>query len=221
MPETGALPLGAFVVAGLLLNLTPGPDLAYTASMAARGGHRTGWVAALGISTGCLAHVALGAIGLTALLAASATAFALLKLAGAAWLVWLGWRMLRSPAGAAPTAPRAGVARRPLSAVFREGVLVNLLNPKVALFFLAFVPQFIDPARGNPTLAFLLLGVLIVVNGTLITGALGTLAAVAARRLRERADRGGRSLRALQRLLPRLVGAALVGMGVRLALEPR
>jgi len=222
MIDPGALPLGAFILAGLLLNLTPGPDLIYTTASAARDGRRAGWVAALGISTGCLAHVALGAIGVSALLAASATAFGLLKLAGAAWLVWLGWRMLRAPTPSPTRAVRLGAAPadapRPLRAVFLDGVLVNLLNPKVALFFLAFVPQFIDPRAPNPTLAFVLLGALFVVNGTLVTGTLGTLAASAARRLHERP---GRILDAARRWLPRAVGAALVGLGLRLALEPR
>jgi len=213
--------LGTFLVAGLLLNLTPGPDLLYTATCAARDGHRAGWVAALGISSGCLVHLALGALGVSALLAASATAFGLLELAGAAWLVWLGWRMLRMPAPPPHLLQAAASGGpRPLPIVFRDGALVNLLNPKIALFFLAFVPQFIAPDAASPVLAFTVLGALFVVNGTLVTGALGTLAASAGRRLRDTAGRPARAVHAARRWLPRLVGAAFVGMGLRVALEP-
>ena len=222
MTELGVQHLGAFVAAGLLLNATPGPDLLYTADAAARGGRTAGWVAALGISAGCLVHVALGALGVTALLAASPHAFGALKLAGAAWLAWLGWRMLRAPSPAAGTAPAGtGAPRdagtRPLAAVFRDAVLINLLNPKVALFIVAFVPQFIAPDAPSPGLAFIALGLLFVANGTLVTGALGTLAAAAARRVRAA---GGPAARAA-RWLPRVVGAALIALGARIALDGR
>ena len=238
MSDPGILHFGAFVIAGLLLNLTPGPDLLYTSAQAGAHGARAGWVAALGIGTGGLVHVLLGALGVTALLAASATAFATLKLAGAAWLVWIGLRMAlsrdvsgspkRSPPAQAghpdaaapgdrlPPAAPARAAQRSLRAVYRDAVGVAVLNPKVALFFLAFVPQFIDPRATDPALAFALLGAVFVVNGTLVTGAVGTLAAVAARRLRA-GDRPlvGRAAASLSRVL----GAGFVALGLRLALE--
>lgn len=218
---------GAFVLAGLLLNVTPGPDLLYTAASAARGGARAGWSAALGIGAGGLVHVALGAIGVSALLAASPAAFVALKLAGAAWLVWLGIGLLRMPpASAAPPDRAAAGPPRPLRAVLREGLLVSALNPKVALFFVAFVPQFIAPDAARPALAFGLLGAVFLINGTLVTGLAGTLAAAAAARLAARRAAGPargttRVLVGLAALLPRAVGAAFVALGLRLAFATR
>jgi threonine/homoserine/homoserine lactone efflux protein len=241
MSDPGILHFGAFVIAGLLLNLTPGPDLLYTSAQAGAHGARAGWVAALGIGTGGLVHVLLGALGVTALLAASATAFATLKLAGAAWLVWIGLRMALSrdvagsptqpsPAPAGPAGPAdaaapgdrlqqdapARAAHRSLRAVYRDAVGVAVLNPKVALFFLAFVPQFIDPRATDPALAVALLGAVFVVNGTLVTGVVGTLTAAAARRLRAGdLPLAGRA----SAWLPRVLGAGFVALGLRLALE--
>ena len=228
MDALGIVHVGAFVVAGLLLNLTPGPDLLYASTQAGAHGTRAGWIAALGIGAGGLVHVALGALGVSALIAASASAFAVLKLAGAAWLAWIGARMLFAPR-ALPTGSPGGASGssartvRPAAAILREAVLVAVLNPKVALFFLAFVPQFIDPAAPRPALAFVLLGALFVVNGTLVTGAVGTMSAAAAASLRAGpADRGWRRVAApLAALLPRAVGAALLGLGLRLAAAER
>ncbi|MFM1991114.1 MAG: hypothetical protein RJA99_4071 [Pseudomonadota bacterium] len=225
MDGLGIQHFGAFVAAGLLLNLTPGPDLVYTATQAASGGRRAGWIAALGIGAGGLVHVALGAVGVTALIAASAAAFAALKLAGAAWLAWLGLRMIvaRTPAPATPDASAvAPAAARRGSAIFADAVLVSVLNPKVALFFLAFVPQFIEPRAAHPALAFALLGAVFVGNGTVVTGAVGTLAASAARAIGRGAT--GDRRHALARAttwLRRGIGAAFVGLGVRLALAER
>jgi threonine/homoserine/homoserine lactone efflux protein len=230
MESLGILHLGAFVLAGLLLNLTPGPDLVYTSTQAGQQGTRAGWVAALGIGAGGLVHVTLGALGVSALLATSAAAFTALKLLGATWLVWLGVRMLvaldarPSDAAAGDAASvRPAAAPRPSAAIFREAILVSVLNPKVALFFLAFVPQFIDPSSPRPALAFIALGALFVANGTLVTGAVGTLAAAAAASFRSHpADRGwGRCAAIATRWLPRAIGAAFVGLGLRLALAER
>lgn len=225
MEELGIRHFGAFVVAGVLLNLTPGPDLLYAIARAGAQGPRAGWAAALGTSAGCLVHVALGALGVAALLAASASAFALLKLAGAAWLAWLGLRMLFAPAPDAATPATDGVAarQRGLADVFREAALINVLNPKVALFFLAFVPQFVAPQASRPGVAFAMLGAVFVFNGTLLTGAVGMAAAAAAARLRARAGSPSWS-RAVGRAgawLPRAIGALFVALGLKLALEPR
>jgi threonine/homoserine/homoserine lactone efflux protein len=230
MESLGILHIGGFVLAGLLLNLTPGPDLVYTSTQAGLQGTRAGWVAALGIGAGGLVHVTLGALGVSALLATSAAAFTVLKLVGAAWLVWLGVRMLvardtpqlgDSANAAAPVRPAA--VQRPYAAVFRDAVLVSVLNPKVALFFLAFVPQFIDPSSARPAFAFIALGAIFVANGTLVTGAVGTLAAAATASFRSRpTDRGwGRGAAIATRWLPRAIGAAFVGLGLRLALAER
>lgn len=160
---------GLFVIAGLLLNITPGPDLMYIVGRSAAQGVKAGAAAALGIGAGCFVHIAAAALGLSAILAASATAFAIVKTIGAAYLVYVGVSLLWSlRAGLAPpTQARREVAPAPLRAVFMQGFLTNVLNPKVALFFLAFVPQFIDVHSPSKTLAFLVLGLVFNTNGTI------------------------------------------------------
>ena len=150
MPDAQHLLL--FIAAGLLLNLTPGPDVLYIVSQALRAGARAGVVAGLGVTAGCFVHVFAAAVGVGALLAASATAFTVLKWAGAAYLVWVGVKLLFArgqpvrwgpPAGSPPACGSAGSAPdEPASlwGAFRGGFLTNVLNPKVAIFFLAFVP---------------------------------------------------------------------------------
>ena len=205
-----------FIAAGLLLNLTPGPDVLYVVSHALRSGARAGMVAALGITAGCFVHIFAAAVGVSALMAASATAFALLKWAGAAYLVYVGLRLLRAgPAAlvrldAAPAdvaQPQVASAYRP---IFLRGFWTNALNPKVALFFLAFVPQFITPQMDNKPLAFLLLGLLFTFNGLWVNVAWAAAADFLARR-------SGLVQRSL-RWLDRAAGALFVGFGVRLAL---
>lgn len=200
---------GLFVAAGLLLNVTPGPDTAYIVGRGVQFGWRGGASAALGVGAGCLVHVAAAAAGLSALLMASTLAFGVLKLAGAAYLIWLGVRMLLSrPADFAASAGAAPALSLP--AVFRQGMLTNVLNPKVALFFLAFLPQFVAADSPHKALAFLLLGLVFVVNGTLYCLALAAFAARAAKRLR----RSGTVLQWINRGL----GALFVALGVRVAL---
>lgn len=219
MPDTAQLLL--FITAGLVLNLTPGPDVMYIVAHAVRGGARAGVAAALGIAAGCLVHVAAAALGVSALLATSATAFALLKWAGAFYLVWVGVQMLRAAlrpdatdniaAGAIPASAGAELhAQVPRAAVWRRGFLTNVLNPKVALFFLAFVPQFIAPGTAQPGLVFLLLGLLFTVNGLLVCVGWALAAAWAARR-------AGALQRAL-RWLDGVAGGLFIVFGVRLAL---
>ncbi len=205
-----------FIAAGLLLNLTPGPDVLYVVSHALRSGARAGMVAALGITAGCFVHIFAAAVGVSALMATSATAFALLKWAGAAYLVYVGLRLLRPGAvtdvslGAAPVdaaQPQDGSAFR---AIFLRGFWTNALNPKVALFFLAFVPQFITPQMDNKPLAFLLLGLLFNFNGLWVNCCWAAAAAFLARR-------SGLVQRSL-RWLDRAAGALFVGFGIKLAL---
>jgi threonine/homoserine/homoserine lactone efflux protein len=154
----------AFTVASLVLILIPGPNLVYIVTRSASQGWRAGAISALGVETGTLAHLGLAALGVSSLLAASPVAFAMVRYAGAAYLVWLAFRALRS---ASELALDGAVARQPCYRVYADGVLVNVLNPKVALFFLAFLPQFLRPeAPVPPQLAvygtvFLLLGLLL------------------------------------------------------------
>jgi threonine/homoserine/homoserine lactone efflux protein len=219
MPD--ASHLLAFVAAGLLLNLTPGPDVFFIVTQALRGGVRAGLVAALGITAGCCVHIAAAAVGVSALVAASATAFSVLKWAGAAYLVYVGASMLLTrakPGGARlAAAGRAGTkdADDSLARVFRRGFWTNALNPKVALFFLAFVPQFIAPEAVHPSLAFLMLGLLFNFNALWVNSGWALAAAWMARRA-GLVERGMRRLECA-------AGAVFIGFGVRLALtgDPR
>ncbi|MEK8032022.1 LysE family translocator [Ideonella sp. DXS29W] len=173
MIELGIHDLALFTVAVLVLNATPGVDMLYTVSRTLTGGWRAGVAAALGVCAGCVVHTLAAAFGLAALMAVSAWAFSLVKWAGAAYLVWLGLGMLREAARrvASPTQPLTQQptppAPAPLAAVFRQGLLTNVLNPKVALFFLAFLPQFIAPDAEHKTWAFLALGAWSIVQGML------------------------------------------------------
>ena len=214
MPDAQHLVL--FVFAGLLLNLSPGPDVLYIVSNALRAGARAGVVAGLGITAGCFVHVFAAAIGVSALLAASATAFTVLKWAGAAYLLWVGVRLLRSrPTGegwGSRSSPPAYEERQPhpgLLAVFRGGFLTNVLNPKVAIFFLAFVPQFIAPGTEHKALAFVLLGTLFNINSIAVNSAWALAAAWVAR-----TQAVQRSLR----WLDRAAGLLFMGFGLKLAL---
>lgn len=208
MPDLSQLLV--FIAAGWLLNLTPGPDVLYIVSQSLRSGVRAGVAAALGIVSGCFVHVAAAAFGVGALLATSAAAFTVLKWVGGAYLVWMGVRLLRAPAAAPLSLPgAAGVAPVGLRRVYARGFLTNALNPKVALFFLAFVPQFIAPDTPDKAMAFLLLGLLFNLNSLPINLGYALLAAWAAGRLTlvQRALRG----------LDRAAGVLFVGFGVRLA----
>jgi threonine/homoserine/homoserine lactone efflux protein len=204
------LPL--FMTAALLVNLTPGPDMLFVIGNSAANGRRAGVMASLGIGAGCVLHTVLAAVGLSALLAASALAFEVVKWVGAAYLVWVGIGMMRSkPRGASADAPVA-LPRR----VFWQGALTNALNPKVALFFLAFLPQFISPVESGQVTAFLVLGTLFNVGGTVINVLMALMAGV----VRERMSRSASAGR-VGAWLKRAVGAVFVGLGVKLALSSR
>jgi threonine/homoserine/homoserine lactone efflux protein len=202
--------LWLFVLSGLLLNITPGPDTAYILGRSIQLGWRGGAAAALGIGCGCLVHVFGAAIGLSALLMASSAAFAVVKLIGAAYLLYTGVRMLlsRPPEMAADSTLASSVTS--LRQVFWQGALTNALNPKVALFFLAFLPQFVDADAPHKALAFLLLGLIFVFNGTLWCLGVAAFAARAASRIRA----SGRALLWINRVL----GGLFVYLGVRVAM---
>lgn len=208
-----------FVAAGLLLNLTPGADMALVVRSAAAQGARAGAAAALGVGAGCWVHIGAAALGLSALLAGSPTAFGLLRWVGAAYLVWLGLGLLRTPAsintgaGATPGTATAAAATS-WWRLFAQGFLTNALNPKVALFFLAFVPPFISADAPHKALAFIALGTVFVVNSTVVN----LLIALAAAALRRRLGHGP-GLRRLGLWLNRGVGAAFIALGLRLALD--
>jgi len=148
-----------FALSLLVFALTPGPDLMFTLTRSLQHGARAGVAAAFGVGAGCLVHSAAAAFGLAALIAASAEAFTVLRWVGAAYLLWLAVGMFRaSPAAAGESAPVPRLPAADVWRIFRQGFLTNALNPKVAMFFLAFLPQFIDVDAANKTLAFLFLG---------------------------------------------------------------
>ena len=202
--------LVAFVGAGLLLNLTPGPDVLYIVGRSLSQGRLAGVVSAVGISAGCLFHVAAAALGLSALLLAVPIAYDALRYAGAAYLMWMGIRALRLRAGAV-TVP--SLACTPLGAIFRQGMVTNVLNPKVALFFLAFLPQFTDASRGPLAPQFLLLGLIFIANGLVVCLGYALAASWLGSWLTARYD--------LHTWLNRAMGALFVGLGVRLAFGER
>ena len=207
------LPL--FLMAALLVNLTPGPDMLFVAGSSAAQGQRAGVLAALGVGAGCLVHVTLAAVGLSALLAASTTAFAIVKWVGAAYLVWVGVAMLRAR-GSAEAGPAAALPRG-WSRVFWQGAWTNALNPKVALFFLAFLPQFISPGVAGQALSFVLLGLVFTLGGTAINVMVALLTSRVRRSLAARGGAGGR----LGPWLQRAAGALFIGLGLKLALGSR
>ncbi|MDN3919001.1 LysE family translocator [Roseateles violae] len=209
--------LSLFIISGLLLNIAPGPDSLLIMTRSATQGWRAGSAAALGIGAGTCVHVLAAALGLSALLAASSWAFSVVKWLGAAYLVWIGLAMLISRrseaanegAGDAPPAPPP----LPYRKIFSQGFWTNVLNPKVALFFLAFVPQFIAPEAPHKALAFIVLGAIFNFNGMLWCHLLAVSTALASRRLRPGA--------LLARWLNRGIGALFLSFGLRLALSER
>jgi RhtB (resistance to homoserine/threonine) family protein len=205
--------LWLFLLAGALLNITPGPDMALVIARSTRDGTRAGTLAALGIGAGAFVHIAAAAVGLSALILTSALAFSILKWLGALYLIYLGIQMLRSSredAGHAPALPHPHSTA--FGNAFLQGVLTNMLNPKVAMFFLAFLPQFVDPSTPSKTTAFITLGLLFNAMGTAWNIAVAWLAgrlivSTATRRLKQ--------------WLERVIGVLFIGMGVKLALSDR
>ena len=209
MVETlGIHQLWLFVLSGLLLNVTPGPDTAYIIGRSVQMGWRGGAAAAIGICCGCLVHVFGAAVGLSALLMASSAAFAVLKWVGAAYLLVTGVQMLLSRPH--PVADGAAPAETSLSRVFWQGALTNILNPKVALFFLAFLPQFVATDSAHKPLAFLTLGLIFIFTGTLWCLGIAAFAARAATRIRQSAG--------AMAWVNRLLGGLFVYLGIRVAM---
>jgi len=204
--------LALFIVSGLLLNITPGQDVAYIVSRGARG-WRDGAYAALGIGTGCFVHVFSAALGLSAILATSAAAFTIVKFAGAAYLVWIGitmWRTNGNGHNKNADIPQPRLSRRK---IFSQGFLTNALNPKVALFFLAFLPQFVSADAPSKPMAFLVLGVIFTFNGTLVNMCWAWSAA----RVTRLFNGGGK----YAAWLKRAAGTLFLGLGIRLAMADR
>jgi threonine/homoserine/homoserine lactone efflux protein len=203
MPDASTFAL--FVVAALVLLVIPGPSVLYIVARSIEGGRTAGLVSVLGVQTGALVHIAFAAVGLSAILASSAVAFSVVKWLGAAYLVWLG---LRSIFGRDEEGGEAIVEPASLSRVFSQGVIVNTLNPKTALFFLAFLPQFVDPARGAAWTQILLLGATFVILALCSDGLYALLSGTAGGWLRRRMK--GASFRRGQRYVS---GGILIALG--------
>ena len=201
--------LWLFILSGLLLNITPGPDTAYIIGRSIQFGWRGGAAAATGICIGCLVHVFGAAIGLSALLMASSAAFTVLKWVGAAYLLFTGVQMLLSRARPLAEAAAAG-SETSLARVFWQGALTNVLNPKVALFFLAFLPQFVAVESAHKTLAFLTLGLIFITSGALWCFCIAAFAARAAGRIRQSAG--------AMAWVNRALGGLFVYLGIRVAM---
>jgi threonine/homoserine/homoserine lactone efflux protein len=203
-----------YIAAALLLAVTPGPGIFYVAARSLAGGRAEGIASSFGTALGGLVHVVAGALGVSAIMLASAELFMVLKLLGAAYLVWLGLRTIMDarrstgPDMGGVSAPAMGTRR-----AFREGVVVEALNPKTAAFFLAFIPQFLDPSAGAVALPFILLGCISVALNTLAD----IVVAIGASRLRE----GAAARPGLIKRLREISGASMIALGAGLALAKR
>jgi threonine/homoserine/homoserine lactone efflux protein len=198
-----------FMAAGLALNISPGPDMLYVAARSTSEGRAAGIVSSLGIATGTLFHITAVALGLSALLAAVPIAYTTVRIAGASYLVYLGVRALASRSANGPRS----IERAPLGAIFRQGMLTNMLNPKVALFFLAFLPQFVDPSRGSAAMQIVILGLIFDTSGTVVNTIVALATSGAADRVRVNSRLG--------EILHKFTGVVFIGLGVRIAYASR
>lgn len=205
---------GLFLAAGILLNLTPGPDTVFILGRTLAGGRRSGIGSALGISVGSILHTFAAALGLSAFLATTAWAFSAVKWLGACYLIVLGVKTCLQKAVELPLNRHSAPAESHMArAAFRQGILTNVLNPKVALFFLAFLPQFIDPFAAAKIPAFLILGFTFVTTGTIWCLILAWFAGGISARLRRNEP--------VATWMNRTLGAVFVALGIRLAASSR
>jgi threonine/homoserine/homoserine lactone efflux protein len=207
MPEKTAFL--TFLFAALMLNIAPGPDMLYVIGRSVGQGRRAGIVSSLGVFVGCWVHILAAALGVAALLRSSPMAFNAVRYAGAAYLIYLGIKMLaqKTDLSARPLKPEG------LTSIFRQGVLTNVLNPKVAIFFLAFLPQFIDAHRGSVALQIVLLGLIFNVGGTLVNLAVAYAGGTLGELLRRNEH--------FARLQRWFTGVIFIGLGLRLAWQRR
>ncbi|QQR89701.1 MAG: LysE family translocator [Myxococcales bacterium] len=197
-----------FISAAVALNLSPGPDLIYVLSRTVAQGRKVGLASSVGVCTGALVHVAAAAFGLSAILASSAVAFAAIKYAGAVYLCYLGIKAWRH-AGSGFHFSQAKDEGLSVLAAFKQGALTDILNPKVAIFFMAFLPQFVRPDAGNPQVQIVVLGLLVIGLALASDSILILLAAKATDFFRNDSR--------FTRILDRTLGTILIGLGLRLA----
>ena len=200
----------AFLGVSLLLGITPGPDNVFVLLQSAAHGRKAGFFVVLGLCTGLLVHTAAVALGLAAVFAASASAFTTLKFAGAAYLAYLAWQAFRAPAS---NSPADGAVSLQPHQLYLRGVIMNLTNPKVVLFFLAFLPQFVDAARGAIAWQICALGAVFIIATLITFGAISYFAASLGQSLRASAN--------AQRVMNRVAGSIFAGLAIRLAIAER
>ena len=202
---------GTFLVAAILLNLSPGPDIAFILGQTAKNGQRAGFAAMFGIWSGAFLHVILAAVGLSAILASSATAFTVVKWDGALYLIYLGVQAIRSDGGSYSSDTETSKSSD--FKIFRQGILVATLNPKVAIFFLAFLPQFVVDGAGAVSSQLFLHGILIIVVAAFIEPPLVILGAKLTKYLNNNDQ--------VATWMDRGLGTLFIGLGVRLAMSDR
>ncbi|HET6994966.1 MAG TPA: LysE family translocator [Chitinophagaceae bacterium] len=209
---TGIIHFETFLVAGILLNLTPGNDTIFILTKSIAQGRKAGILSVAGIATGSLIHTTLAALGLSIIIAKSIVAFTIVKYAGAVYLLYIGFKMIFERTLLGTEIPLKAARSNPLK-IYRDAVLTNVLNPKVAMFFIAFLPQFIDPSYQNSILPFMLLGITFTITGTLWCLVLANFSAYLFARLRDNKRFAG--------YLNKISGAVLIALGIRIAFTSR
>lgn len=206
---TGFINFETFLLAGILLNLTPGNDTIFILSRSIAQGKQAGIMSVLGIATGSIIHTTLAAFGFSVIIANSIIAFNIIKYAGALYLVYIGYKMLtdRSQLNTDTSLAEKKINQKK---IYRDGVITNVLNPKVALFFIAFLPQFIDTASGNTVFSFLVLGITFTITGTIWCLVLANLASAISNKLKNN--------KRLSWYINKACGAVLIGLGIKVAL---
>ncbi|UZO80543.1 LysE family translocator [Aquimarina sp. ERC-38] len=208
----GIVNFEAFLLAGLILNITPGADTMYILGRSISQGKKAGILSALGISTGAIFHVIFATLGLSVILAKSALAFELVKYVGAVYLVFLGLKMILKKSEGAFEIDKLSTTTN-YRKIYLSGVLTNLLNPKVALFFLAFLPQFIDPSYSQNSLSFLILGITFLITGTLWCLLLAIFSSKLSGQIRKNYK--------IKKWLDKITGGIFILLGIKLALFKR
>lgn len=207
---TGIIHYETFILTGILLNITPGNDTIFILSRSMAQGKKAGFMSALGIATGSLIHTILAAFGLSIIIAKSILVFSIIKYAGAAYLLYIGYQMLTDKKNLNTDTSNLEKSIN-LNKIYRDGVITNVLNPKVALFFISFLPQFIDSNLSNTVLPFIKLGVTFTITGTIWCLILANFASFIFSKLKHN--------KTLSNYINKTCGAVLVGLGIKVALS--
>ena len=206
---TGIIHFKTFILTGILLNVTPGNDTIFILSRSMAQGKKAGFMSVLGISTRSLIHTTMAAFGLSIIIAKSILVFNIIKYAGAAYLIYIGYKMLTDKRQLT-TGEYFSDKTIDLKKIYRDGVLTNVLNPKVAMFFIAFLPQFIDVNSKNTVLPFIILGVVFTITGTIWCLILANYSSMIFSKLKKN--------RKMSNYINKACGAVLVGLGIKIAM---